>query len=327
MRPARRRDDSAGRGRVCGLLALAFALFSACGAPVPPPPPPAPPSPAPPPAVDVDSVRAAMEAVRPLHTPLGPPRPGDWLASFEEPGQTFEQYLTGDPRAPRGERRVVYIQPLGEFTPAQARVVGATADFMGRYFGIPVRTLGRLSLDLVPRSQRRINGTREQVCTGYVTQTILKPRLPADAAALIALTSSDLWPCNDWNYVFGQASLVDRVGVYSMARFGVPEGEAALRVVLLRTLKIATHETGHMFSIVHCAAYECNMGGTMTLEETDRHPLELCPECMAKVCWGAGYDPAERFARLAEFCRERGLERERGFYERSLAALRRRPGS
>jgi archaemetzincin len=312
----RSRGNSSQCGRIRDFLILACVLLSACRAAPPPQPPPRP-------VVDDAVARAAAAAVRPPHAPLGPPGPGDWLASFPEPGQTFDQYLACDPRTPRGERRAIYIQPLGDFTPEQERVVALTADFMGRYFGVPVTLRERLPLDIVPHDQRRMNGTHEQVCTGYVTQTILKPRLPADAAALIALTSSDLWPCNDWNYVFGQASLVDRVGVYSMARFGVPVGDAAFRVVLLRTLKIATHETGHMFSIVHCSAYSCNMQGTMSLDETDRHPLELCPECMAKVCWASGYDPETRFARLAEFCRERGLDRERLFYERSLEALRR----
>src|SRR4051812_19994308 len=73
--------------------------------------------------------RAAMEAVRPLHVPLGPPAPDEWRASFPEPGQTFDEYLRGDPVTARGERRVLYVQPLGEFSPAQRRVVDLTAEF------------------------------------------------------------------------------------------------------------------------------------------------------------------------------------------------------
>ena len=43
----------------------------------------------------------------------------------------------------------------------------------------------------------------------------------------------------------------------------------------------ATHETGHMFSMLHCTAYECCMCGSNHREESDRRPVYLCPECTA----------------------------------------------
>jgi archaemetzincin len=46
---------------------------------------------------------------------------------------------------------------------------------------------------------------------------LLKDRLPADAFALLGITMVDFIP--QWNFVFGQASLRDRVGVYSFARY------------------------------------------------------------------------------------------------------------
>ena len=49
------------------------------------------------------------------------------------------------------------------------------------------------------------------------------PRRPEDAVAVLGLTTSDLWPGEGWNFVFGQASLRDRIGVWSLYRFGDPE--------------------------------------------------------------------------------------------------------
>ena len=72
---------------------------------------------------------------------MGPPQPGDWLETFKEPGQTFEEYLKANPTRPEGSRRVLYVQPLGAFTPAQTRVVALTADYLSRFFGLPVRLL------------------------------------------------------------------------------------------------------------------------------------------------------------------------------------------
>jgi archaemetzincin len=270
-----------------------------------------------------EALRLAIEKVGPLHKRMGPPTPGDWLDTFPEPGQTFEEYLRGTPTRPEGARRVLYVQPLGRFTPAQSRVVALAADFMSRFFGLAVRVRDPAQLDKVPRSARRVSVWGDkQIQAGYIMMEVLRPTLPPDAAALIAFTSSDLFPDETLNFVFGQASLGERVGVWSLYRLGKPDaGDADFKLTLLRTLKIAAHETGHMFSVRHCTKYECVMNGTNHLAETDRHPLDACPECMAKLCWAAGVDPRERYARLAEFCAEHGLEDERRFFEASLRAL------
>ena len=180
-------------------------------------------------------------------------------------------------------------------------------------------------MDLIPPEARREHPTWHvpQILTTYVLDKVLRPRLPEDACAYLALTASDLWPGEGWNFVFGQASLSDRVGVWSIHRNGDPsEGDPAFRRCLLRTLKTASHETGHMFSIRHCTLYECNMCGSNHREESDRRPLWLCPHCLAKLCHATGADPVKRFEALAEFSKTQGLKPEQAFYEKSLAVLR-----
>jgi archaemetzincin len=146
--------------------------------------------------------------------------------------------------------------------------------------------------------------------------------MPPDAVVSLALTADDLWPGGGWNFVFGQASLRDGVGVWSIHRFGdASESEEAFKQVLLRTLKTASHETGHMFSIPHCVHFECLMNGSNHLAETDRQPLSPCPQCLAKICHGTGADPAVRFKALVEFARTQGLTAEQEFWEQSLSAL------
>jgi len=275
-------------------------------------------------AAKVQELIEIMDKLRPLHQPLGEPEPGDWLAMHHERGQTFRQYVRSGPALPRGERRVIYIQPLGEFTERQQEVVALTAEFMGLYFGLPVKTREGIPLSVIPAKARRRNPLRgmEQVLTSHVLKRVLAPRLPEDAAAYLAFTASDLWPGRGWNFVFGQASLRDRVGVWSIYRNGDPdESEEAFRLCLLRTMKTGVHELGHMFSMAHCTAYECCMNGSNSRRESDQHPLALCPECMAKVCWATGSDPAERYRKLAAFCAEHGLEAEAEFYEASLSRI------
>jgi len=202
--------------------------------------------------------------------------------------------------------------------------VQLTADYMGRFFSRPVTIKEDLPLSVIPAKARRKHPQwgMNQVLTEYVLDKVLKPAIPKDGAAFIAFTASDLWPGEGWNFVFGQASLRDRVGVWSIYRNGEPDrNEDEFRLCLLRTMKTAVHETGHMFSMHHCTKYQCVMCGSNHREESDSHPLWCCPECMAKVCWATGSDPIERYRKLAEFCRDNGFKAQEAFFSESIKAL------
>ena len=254
-----------------------------------------------------------------LHKKIGPVQPGDWLESHKEPGQTFAQYLSENPVRVSSKRDKLYVLPLGEFDENQKRIVDLSSQFLGLYFGCDVNKLDTLTLDeAIPVDARRTHpswGVR-QIKSTYVLQKVLPERLPKDAVALIALTTSDLYPDDDWNFVFGQAMLKQRVGVWSLFRNGDPETE--FKQCLIRTLKTATHETGHMFSIRHCTAYDCNMCGSNSLQESDRRPIYLCPECLPKIWWATKCDASKRFKKLHSFCKENGLEDYAAFYQRCL---------
>jgi archaemetzincin len=268
---------------------------------------------------------AKFERLAPLHTRLGTPQPGDWLAVHPERGQSYEEYVRGRPVKPNRKRRIIYVRPLGDFDPAQRKIVEQTAQLLGIYFDLPVTVQESLPLSLIPAKARRtrLGYDDPQLLTTYVLHDVLRPRLPDDAAVSIAFTTSDLWPGGNWNFVFGQASLRDRVGVWSIYRNGNPSAsEEAFRLCLLRTIKTATHETGHMFSMMHCTLYECNMCGSNHRAESDRRPLALCPHCLAKLSHATGADLETRFEKLIAFCRATGLEEQQQFYEKSLAALR-----
>ena len=261
----------------------------------------------------------------PLHMKLGATKEGDWLSQHEEPGQTFRQYLRCDPVKPDTRRRVIYVQPLGDFTATERKIITLTAEYMQIYFGLPVKTREDLPLKLIPPEARRKHPSwgMDQILSTYVLREVLYPRLPKDAVAYIAFTASDLWPGEGWNFVFGQASLSARVGVWSIYRNGDPdESDDAFRLCLVRTIKTATHETGHMFSMKHCIQYQCNMCGSNHRAESDSQPLWLCPHCLAKLCWATKADPEDHFERLAAFCEKHGLETEQAFFRKSLATLR-----
>lgn len=272
----------------------------------------------------IEQIETLAGALEPLHEKMGTPQPGDWLHVHEEPGQSFEQYRASDPVVPGEKYEKIYILPLGEFSEGQERLIKLTATFMQVWFGVPVELQETVSLDMIPGSARRVHPSwgDKQILTGHVLYDLLLPELPDDALGYLALTTSDLWPGEGWNFVFGQASLSDRVGVWSVYRKGDADGsEKEFRVVLGRTLQTATHEMGHMIGILHCTAWECGMNGSNSLAESDRRPIHLCPECLQKLWWATGVDPVERFESLVELCAEHGLDEEKAFYERSLDAI------
>ncbi|MBL7224369.1 MAG: hypothetical protein ISS72_10995 [Candidatus Brocadiae bacterium] len=274
----------------------------------------------------VGAIKRAMARLQPLHHKLGKPKPGDWLAEHHEDGQTFAQYLECHPVGPTKTRGTLIVQPLGDFTPTQRKIITLTAEFMGLYFGLPVKVRDDLPLSLIPSRARRVHPSWgvKQILSTYVLDHVLRPRLPRDAVAYIAFTASDLWPGQGWNFVFGQASLRGRVGVWSIHRNGDPDASpAAFRLCLLRTMKTATHETGHMFSMHHCTLYECNMCGSNHREESDRRSIALCPECVAKLWYITRCEPVRRFRKLAAFCKTHGLSAEQAHYEKAAKVLAR----
>ncbi len=270
------------------------------------------------------AIRDAMAKVKPFFQIKGKPRPGDWLEKQTEAGQTFDQYLKSNPNRPTAARTTIYIQPLGAFTGKEQILLDATVDLLERMYHVPVKKLEPLKLDAIPAKARRVNSLtgKEQLLTEFILGDLLPPRRPADAVALLALTTSDLWPGEGWNFVFGQASLTERVGVWSSARYGDPnESEQAYQRCLMRMCKVATHETGHMFGIEHCTAYECGMNGSNNLEETDRCPLAFCPECSAKICWACGAQPEKWYAGLAEFAEQHDFTDEAALWRKCERAV------
>ena len=267
-------------------------------------------------------LRSAMQQIEPFFERMRPPEQYDWLGSHRESGQTFEEYLESNPTKPTSERQNIYVLPLGKFTAEQKNIINVTSAYLEAFYDLPVTLMSsRILIRPVKNDDIRRNAVTkvEQLRTGYIMDEILKPILPADAAALIAFTDVDLFPDSTMYFVFGQASLSDRVGVWSLKRLG---DKAAHTTFLRRTLKIATHETGHMFSFMHCTKYECVMSGTNYLGETDRRPIDACPECMAKVCWMSDVSPSERYGKLAAFCRRNDLKKEAEEFEKKLTAIK-----
>jgi archaemetzincin len=263
------------------------------------------------------------DQLRPLAQPLPGPSPGDWLAEHREKGQRFRQYLAAGPVRRDAERSTIHLCLLGDFTEPQEQVLTLTREYLGLFFDVPVQIRRRVPLAEVPVRARRTHPAwgDEQVLSTYVLREVLGPDRPDDALAYLALTAADLWPGEGWNFVFGQANLRRRVGVWSLYRNGDPGGgEEVYRRCLRRTLMTATHETGHVLTLKHCTAYRCLMNGSNHQAERDARPLHPCPVCLRKLLWNLQAEPVPYLRRLEAFCRQHGLG-EADWYTRAVASL------
>jgi len=269
-------------------------------------------------------LRRALDSDRDFQ-PIRAPGPDDWLANHPELGQTYGQFVHSQPNRPEALRRVLYLQPLGTFDDPDSPKLEDLRRFAAAFFMLDARLLPPLALGDKEITTRRNpwSGNSQMLTTDILR--LLQRRLPKDAFALVGITMTDLYPEPSWNFVFGQASLQERVGVYSFARYSLrfqgasPAG--AQKLVLRRSLKVLAHETGHMYGLQHCIWYECLMNGSNHLQEADARPLHLCPVDLRKLQWSIGFDVVERYRGLRDFYRQAGFEDEAAWLDRRIRFL------
>ncbi len=266
-----------------------------------------------------------FEKLKNFHQKKKSPGPYDWLSEHHETGQTFEEFFAQNPPKPDSKHNIIYIVLLGDFDSTRKHIIELTVKFLQIYFQMPVKFAAPIPLSVIPNYARRVHpetGDR-QILTRYVLDEVLTPRKPEDAFCMVAFTTSDLWPGEGWNFVFGEALIENRVGVWSIYRNGDPNRSPEdFQLCLVRTLKTGSHEIGHMFALAHCIFYECNMNGSNHRQENDERPLWLCPVCLKKLHWALEWDIKKRFEELAQFCERNGLKKESGFYKKCLEVFK-----
>lgn len=254
---------------------------------------------------------------------LKTPEKGDWLYDHKEPGQTFAQYKVSKPVTPNERQKKIYLQPLGEFSKPQEDLIRYTADYLQIFFGLETVVLPTVADALIPKTARRDREDgSEQLLAPYILDSILKKDIPADAITVMAVTEKDLYPRPSWGYVFGLASLKERVGVSSIYRYSKqPIDSSNYALPLGRLIKTSSHEISHMFSVKHCTRAVCVMNGSNSLAEADTRPNRLCTECLNKLHWNLKLDVRRRLAALDSFFLQHNLKRDYQITHRDLALI------
>jgi archaemetzincin len=249
----------------------------------------------------IKQVQNEIERILPLYDSIDPNNPGSWLANHKEEYISLEDYIKGNPVKADNKRNVIYIKPIGIFDTSRYNVLDMAAQFLSVVYHKRVQVLPAIMPDTFPTSAFRKGLAGIQMHTQFVMKKYLRPTIPADAVVYIALTTVDLYPEDSWNFVFGQSSLRDRVGVWSVNRLCIDAVSSYDTLCLRRTLKIAAHEVGHLFTIKHCKNFHCIMNGSLSMDESDSKPIYFCPECLQKLCWNNGQSLQDHFFRLKKF--------------------------
>jgi archaemetzincin len=260
-------------------------------------------------------------------SPMPAPGDRDWLSVHPERGQTYADFIASGPLVPDAQRRVLALLPLGEPSPGVSPPEELLRDALATFYGLPARLLPRVSLtEIEVKSRINENSGKLQLFTPHILAHLEK-RLPDDAFALAAVTATDLYPDEAWNFVFGQASLRKRVGVFSFARydpafFDEPRSPGDEEIILRRMLKVLIHEVGHMFGLRHCIYFLCLMNGSNHIDEADARPLAVCPVCLRKLQRSIGFDVALRYEALERFYTGAGLRDEAAWVAERRGELR-----
>jgi archaemetzincin len=271
------------------------------------------------------SLRRALEPGN-AFAPIPAPSPSDWLANHAEAGQTFVQFVRAGYNPPDARRHTVYLQPLGMFAPDDSPPLDQLRQFAAVFFMLDIVVLPTLDIAASPITARQNPHTHHtQLLTSDILG-LLRRQLPIDAYGMLGITMTDLYPDPAWNFVFGQASLRERVGVYSFARYhprfsGKAPSDAWQQLMRRRSCKVLAHETAHMFGIAHCVYFHCLMNGSNHLAESDARPMHLCPVNLRKLQHGVGFDVVVREERLHDVCVRLGFTDEARWLRERVATI------
>lgn len=255
------------------------------------------------------------------------PHGNDWLITNNEPGQTFGQWERGGFNRPDDRRRVLYLLPIGELPAASTPPLQDLAEVVHAYFQLEVKVLPAVKLGAVGATTRTNRSSRRAQVLAPDVLRWLTLHVPLDAYAVMAVTMADLYPDPDWNFVYGQATFSDRVGVQSFARYdpefyGEPRPPDWRRMLARRSAQVLIHEIGHMFGLYHCIHWSCVMAGANHQAEFDAHPLHACPVDLRKLWAAIGFDVAAREAALAAAWTRLDLRDEAAWSTRRAERLR-----
>jgi len=233
--------------------------------------------------------------------PIPEPRSKDWLSLHPELMQTFDAFRSAFDEyrrqmGPTSERQCLHLLPLGPGEPEPA-LFAQLRDICAAFFW-PLRVAVLRMPEAIPESFEPDGSIDADEVLSWMASG-----LRANSALTVALTEAPLR--SGGVTTIGASDWAARVGVFSIHKYvPLPSPHAELDrddlpLAFERIVKLVTHEAVHMFGVLHCCYFRCLMNGSSSIEEVDTKPPYLCGMCLKKLHLVLGFDPLERYLRLA----------------------------
>ena len=167
--------------------------------------------------------------------------------------------------------KTIGVVPIGDIPEMVSSTVAA--HILG-YLGVNADILPPLEEPEYAYDERRLQ---------YNAMLILKAleqEFFSDYAKIIGILDVDVFvPL--FIHVFGEAKQGGRSALVSLHRLKKDQKGSTppQALVLERTAKVALHEIGHLFNLVHCTDEKCLMHFSGVLLDLDRTPLYFCRYC------------------------------------------------
>jgi archaemetzincin len=200
------------------------------------------------------------------------------------PAHGSERTQRGSPPAP-----LVVVRSLGPVDAATLRL--ACRALLREY---PVRCAIRATRGVFEYAPAW-DAKRRQLDARATLEQIFRARA-RDAVVELNITPLDMFE-RDKPYIFGLASLTDRVALISLARIRQPRDRLEARLT-----KLVLHEVGHTLGLPHHSDAGCVMRQDPTVTSLDRAPLSPCAACHAALV-----RQAEQLSRAGQIALDRAV--------------------
>jgi len=259
----------------------------------------------------------------------------DWLAQYNEQGQTCIDFLQSCPIDEKQELFIYYIQ-IDEFKETKLdfnKLIEYSRLFFDQKsikimpFKIEIEkkvlktnekyilnaSYGNECISLEHRSDLSTNHSQIKATSIF---RLLKKIKPKDAYCLIAFTEFDLFLDESDLFVAGLCDGRSRVGAFSCFRYNpimkyseeywyklkrIKLKKSEQNLLLTRSCKLLAHETCHLLGIDHCIFMDCCMNGSGHLEEDFRQSMFLCPIDLKKLTLIFNFNLINRYEKMKSF--------------------------
>jgi len=178
-------------------------------------------------------------------------------------------------------QKFIGVLPLENVPEIALKVIAA---HISGYFDLPAKILPRFKPPEHAFDQRRL-----QYDAGKILKALESMEFNSCEKAIGVLRSDLYIPI--FEYVFGEARQGERCAVVSLFRLDKnPDGSSpSASLIHERAAKVALHELGHLYGLVHCEHKNCLMHFSGGLEDLDTTPVFLCRYCSSYLSYNISH--------------------------------------